>query len=89
MITRMNKERGYECKVKCGLLGIGAKTSLDYQYNPPAHLTRSGYVSPSTRAGLRSRNLDGEGSSLIRPEVKNPEKAYFSYKVENNTLGSI
>ena len=63
------------CKERCGLLGVGAKLSLDYQYNT----TR---VTPLNNKGndsaLRKRNLDGEAGNLIRPTDAQSERSSYS-----------
>lgn len=66
----MNRANGQACKEKCGLLGVGAKLSLNYTFNAPG--LRQSSLTPTSKT-LRSRNLDGEAGDLIRPK---PTLAY-------------
>ena len=83
-ITKSNIERGQFVKEKCGLLGVGAKVSLDYNFTPTAGvrtfpLNRAQTPRPVSTVQLRSRNLDGEGSYVI-----NPKKTYESPVKQEN-----
>jgi hypothetical protein len=87
-------------KEKCGLLGVGAKVSLDYTFTPTAGVrtfpvNRSQTPRPCSAVQLRSRNLDGEGSFVINPKIEyespvkqeNPNARAFYLNKEK--IGSI
>ena len=99
-ITKSNVERGQYVKDKCGLLGVGAKASLDYTFTPIDRVrtfpvNRSQTPRPSSTLQLRSRNLDGEGCFVINPKntyesplkQENPNARAFNLNKEK--IGSI
>jgi hypothetical protein len=97
-IVEQNKECGRFVKENCGLSGQGAKVSLDYSYVPvpstfkiqtPDNCSASRSPTPRLSSSLRTRNLDGEGSTLIRPVNccnENPEDQKSPVK---DKIGSI